>query len=188
MARKLVPQSNIEIVTNGDALNLERLKKLFLNGLDKLLISVYDGYEDLLKFEKMCIEAKLNNDQFHIRPRYLPAKDDFVITLSNRAGMMKNAEFKIKDLQNPLKNPCYIPAYTFFLDYQGDILMCPHDWGKKIILGNLNKETLLDIWFKKRSIYIRSKLIEGNRNFTPCNVCDVTGTFMGKKHANGWKN
>ena len=59
--------------------------------------------------------------------------------------------------------------------------MCPHDWGKKIILGNLKKEKLLDIWFKEKSIKIRKILTNKNRNFSPCNVCDVDGTLMGEK-------
>ena len=36
--------------------------------------------------------------------------------------------------------------------------MCPHDWGKKIILGNLNNENFLDIWFSNKSIKIRKML------------------------------
>ena len=96
---------------------------------------------------------------------------------------MTNAEHKIQALKEPLKKPCFIPSYTFFLDYQGDVLMCPHDWGKKIILGNLNKEKLIDIWFKSKSIKIRKTLNKSNRNFVPCNVCDVEGTFMGEKNS-----
>ena len=96
---------------------------------------------------------------------------------------MENAEFKIESLKEPLKKSCYIPSYTFFLDYQGDVLICPHDWGKKIILGNLNNERLIDIWFNKKSMRIRKMLNNSNRNFTPCNVCDVEGTFMGEKNS-----
>ena len=61
--------------------------------------------------------------------------------------------------------------------------MCPHDWGKKIILGNLKKENLLDIWFSKKSMSIRKMLNSSNRNFTPCNVCDVDGTLMGEMNS-----
>ena len=43
--------------------------------------------------------------------------------------------------------------------------MCPHDWGKKIILGNLNKTNLTDIWFSKKSMQIRKMLNKSNRNF-----------------------
>ena len=181
MAREFVPSSNIELVTNGDVLNKKRLIKLFNKGLNKILISAYDDKKTAEKLENLCKDAKLNKSQYIVRHRYLSEENDFGITLSNRSGLMENAEFKIKSLKEPLKKPCYIPSYTFFLDYQGDVLMCPHDWGKKIILGNLKKEKLIDIWFSKKSVSIRKMLNNKNRNFTPCNVCDVDGTLMGKK-------
>ena len=183
MVRRFLPDSNVEMVTNGDPLNLKRLEKLFQSGLNRILISAYDGKEDADRLEDLCKSANLSSDQYIVRHRYYSEEKDFGITLSNRSGLMENAEFKIKSLAEPLKNPCYIPSYTFFLDYQGDVLMCPHDWGKKVVLGNLNKTNLLDIWFSKKSMQIRKMLNKSNRNFTPCNVCDVEGTFMGKKNA-----
>ena len=183
MVRNYLPESNIEMVTNGDPLNLKRLKKLFESGLNKILISAYDGKVESEKLEDLCIQANLNEKQYIVRHRYYSEDKDFGITLSNRSGLMADAEFKIDALKEPLRKPCYIPSYTFFLDYQGDVLMCPHDWGKKVILGDLNKEKLKDIWFSKRFMGIRKMLNKSNRNFTPCNVCDVEGTFMGEKNS-----
>ena len=183
MVRNYLPESNIEMVTNGDPLNLKRLKKLFESGLNKILISAYDGKVESEKLEDLCVQANLNEKQYIVRHRYYSEDEDFGITLSNRSGLMADAEFKIDALKEPLKKPCYIPSYTFFLDYQGDVLMCPHDWGKKVILGDLNKEKLKDIWFSKRFMGIRKMLNKSNRNFTPCNVCDVEGTFMGEKNS-----
>ena len=187
MVRKYLPNTNIELVTNGDVLNMKRLKQLFDKGLNKILISAYDSKEDADKLESLCVNSNLAEDQYIVRHRYYSEDKDFGITLSNRSGLMQNAEYKIDNLKEPLKKPCYIPSYTFFLDYQGDVLMCPHDWGKKIILGNLNKEKLIDIWFSKKSIGIRKMLHKSNRNFTPCNVCDVEGTLMGKTNSNFYK-
>jgi radical SAM protein with 4Fe4S-binding SPASM domain len=183
MARNYLPECNIEMVTNGDPLNLKRLNKLFENGLNRILISAYDGKEEAQKLEDLCLSAKLTQEQYIVRHRYYSEDQDFGITLSNRSGLMENAEYKIVSLKEPLKKPCYIPSYTFFLDYQGDVLMCPHDWGKKVILGNLNNNKLLDIWFSKKSVKIRQMLNNSNRNFKPCNVCDVEGTLMGEKNA-----
>ena len=135
----------------------------------------------------MIDQCNLKDDQYIIRDRSSPPEDNFGINLSNRAGMMENAEYKINSLKNPLNNPCFIPSYTFFFDYLGDVLMCPHDWGKKIILGNLKKESFLDIWFKDKSAKIRKKLANNDRKFVPCNVCDVDGTFMGKKNSEYFK-
>jgi radical SAM protein with 4Fe4S-binding SPASM domain len=183
MTRAYLSKSNIELVTNGDVLSKKRLEKLFDSGLNRILISAYDGKDQAESFEKLCKSLKLSEKQFIVRHRYYSKEENFGITLSNRAGMMENAEYKIKSLSESLKQPCFIPSYTFFLDYQGDVLMCPHDWGKKIILGNLNKEKLIDIWFSNKSINLRKSLNNSNRNFAPCNVCDVDGTFMGKKNS-----
>ena len=40
-----------------------------------------------------------------------------------------------------------------------------------------------DIWFNNKSMQIRKMLNNSNRNFTPCNICDVEGTFMGEKNS-----
>ena len=185
-AKTFLPKSRIEMVTNGDALNKQRLKKLFDNGLDTILISVYDSEEDAINFEKLCKDLSLKDSQYVIRKRYLPPEEDFGITLSNRAGMMENAEFKINTLKEPLKEPCYYPSYTFFMDYNGDVLMCPHDWGKKIVLGNMMKNSFLNIWNSKKAILIRKKLNNSDRNFSPCNACDVKGSLIGEKHSKFW--
>lgn len=182
-----LPKARCEIVTNGDVLNDDRLKKLFANGLSTLLISVYDGPEDAEKFEKMCSKQNLKKEQFVIRHRYYSEEKDFGLTISNRAGMMKNAQYDIQPLKNSLNLKCYYPSYTFFMDYNGDVLMCPHDWGKKIILGNMNNSSFLDIWTSKKAIQIRKKLNLADRKFSPCNVCDVKGDLIGKKHAESWK-
>ena len=185
-ARKHLPDAKIELITNGDVLNHERLEMLFNSGLTTLLISVYDGPEDMLKFKKMCQAVGLDEKQYVIRNRYLPPEQDYGITMSNRGGMMQNAQHAIKSLKNPLKKKCNYPSYTFFIDYNGDVLMCSHDWGKKNILGNLNNNSILDIWMSEKSKKARKALIEGNRNFSPCDVCDVKGNLIGNTHADAW--
>ena len=37
------------------------------------------------------------------------------------------------------------------MDYNGDVLMCSHDWGKKNILGNLNRSDFIEIWTSQLS-------------------------------------
>jgi radical SAM protein with 4Fe4S-binding SPASM domain len=184
--RKYLPKSRIEIVTNGDVLNKTRLIKLFDSGLSLIHISVYDSADDAKKFLKLCNSIGLTKDQFLIRHRYLGADQDFGLTLSNRSGLLENAEFKIKPLSESLQKPCFYPSYTFFMDYNGDVLMCSHDWGKKNILGNLNNSTFIEIWNSQLSKVSRKSLTTGDRNFSPCNVCDVQGNLIGESHSKAW--
>jgi radical SAM protein with 4Fe4S-binding SPASM domain len=186
-ARALLKEANLAMVTNGDVLNTNRLMQLFQSGLNKLFISVYDGPKDVKKFIKMRSKAKLTNEEVIIRDRSLPPEKDFGLTISNRAGMLKNAVHKILPLNKKLNHSCYYPGYTFFMDYNGDVLMCAHDWGKKRILGNLMKKSFLEIWTSQIAKISRKKLNNGDRGFSPCNVCDVHGTLIGKKHSKAWK-
>ncbi len=186
--RRYLPEAKIELITNGDVLNLKNIAKLFDAGLSTLLISVYDGPEDMDKFKKMCQDANLDPDQYVIRNRYLPPEKDYGITISNRGGLMENAGHSIKSLKKSLNAPCYYPSYNFFIDYNGDVLMCSHDWGKKNILGNLNKNTIKEIWLSENAKKSRFNLANSNRGFSPCDVCDVKGNLIGEAHAKAWEN
>jgi 2-deoxy-scyllo-inosamine dehydrogenase (SAM-dependent) len=186
IVRNNLPKARIEMITNGDALNKQRVKKLFKSGLSTLLVSIYDGKKEAEEMEKLLQNSGLSEDQFKVRHRYLPENRSFGITLSNRAGMMDKAEYIIPSLKEPMKKPCYYPHYTFFMDYAGEVLICSHDWKKKLIVGNLNNETFIDIWLNQKFNLARKNLYNANRNFAPCNKCDVTGTFMGSIHAKAW--
>ena len=186
IVRNYLPLARIEMVTNGDVLNVARLKRLFESGLSTILISVYDSAEDAERFNEMCIGAGLDSKQFVIRHRYLPEEQSFGITMNNRAGMMASAEYAIPALREPLNAPCYYPHYTFFMDYLGDVLLCPHDWGKKRILGNLFNQSFREIWLSKVFMASRELLANANRKISPCNECDVKGTLMGSSHVVSW--
>ncbi len=187
IVRSNLPEVRLELVTNGDVLDAKRLKLLFENGLSTLLISVYDGPEDVERFENLCRDEGLDSHQFVIRKRYLPPEQDFGITLSNRAGMMDSAEYSIDTPPEPIKAACNYPHYTFFMDYTGDVLMCPHDWGKMLVVGNMNESNFLEIWAGRRMRIARKRLAAADRDFGPCRLCDVKGTLMGSDHVEAWE-
>jgi radical SAM protein with 4Fe4S-binding SPASM domain len=185
-AKVTLPNSRVEMISNGDVLNEKRLKKLYDSGLDRLQISLYDGEEQHMNFIKLGKKLNLKNDRYVLRARYLPEEKNFGITLSNRGGMLENAEYKISPIKKKLEKKCFYPSYKFFLDYNGDVLMCSHDWGKKNILGNLKNNKLLDIWLSNKTREARKKLNLGDRSLSPCNVCDVSGDLIGRKHYQAW--
>ncbi len=186
-AKSTLPKASIEMISNGDVLNEKRLKKIYDSGLDRLQISLYDGIDQHEKFIRLGEKMKLTSDKFILRARYLPEEKNFGITLSNRGGMLKNAEYKILPTKETLKKKCFYPSYKFFMDYNGDVLMCSHDWGKKNILGNLKNENFLDIWLNNKTQTSRNRLNRADRSFEPCNVCDVEGELIGKSHYEAWK-
>ena len=188
IVRKNLPKSNIEIITNGDVLNKKRLLKLYESGLTCLLVSVYDGKEAEEKLLKLMKDAGLKDHQYKLRKRYLSEKEGFGISMSNRGGMMSNAAYAIKNPETSLKRPCFYPNYIFFMDYNGDVIICNHDWGKKMIIGNMLEKSFKEIWLDEKWLKARKDLYEGNRDFLPCKNCLVDGLRMGSMHARAWKD
>ncbi|MDC1014822.1 SPASM domain-containing protein [Candidatus Pelagibacter sp.] len=184
--RNKLPNSNIELITNGDPLNHERIEKLFDAGLSYLLVSAYDSEEQAIMFRNMLAKTKVDPSKYIVRNRYYGEEKDFGITISNRGGNMNNTVYKIEATKEPLKAKCTYPAYTFFIDYNGDVLTCSHDWGKEMIMGNLNKNNIFEIWTGKKFSFARKQLLNANRNFSPCDVCNVRGGLIGNKHGDYW--
>tara|TARA_A100001035_G_C27758650_1_gene490090 strand:+ start:518 stop:1435 length:918 start_codon:yes stop_codon:yes gene_type:complete len=193
--RKKHKNSTIEINTNTDLLTKKRIKSLFESGLTSIRCSIYDDEKRLKEVGKLLEDSGVEESSYSLRPRYFrkdidgdKALNNFGINLSNRAGMMENALFSIPTLEEPLKKPCYYPFYNIFVDYNGDYLICPHDWGKGELLGNIeNCHIIEDIWLSERANFIREKLLQSRRDVSEaCKKCDVPGTFMGLDQAKQW--
>lgn len=182
------PRAHIEMISNGDPITISNLNKLADSGLSMLLVSLYDGPHQVDEIKEMVERSRYGADKIGYRKRWFGEDENFGISLSNRSGMMRGAEFSIADLERPLTSPCYYPSHTFFIDYDGDVLLCAHDWGKKAVAGNIFNDSMLDIWTGPLFSKSRQGLIEGDRNFSPCNVCNVDGTRTGGHHAKAWKS
>jgi len=185
--------SIVEIVTNGDVLlskNGEKiLQKLYSSGLNNCRVSLYDGPHQIKLFEKIKKDLNLSDKQFIIRERFLGPDQSFGLTISNRAGSVtvKTDNFTVEPLKEPLKQACYYPFYKVLIDYDGTVLMCSNDWKKEKPMGNIHKDSLINIWSNNKFNTKRKKLCNKNRNEKPCNVCDVDGTLNGKVSFNRWK-
>lgn len=187
LARLHCPDSRIEAVTNGDFVTVERTRSLFDSGLTTLLISMYDGPEQVAPLTAIRQEAGLSEDQFILRVRYLSREEHFGLTMSNRAGMLEIEDLGVGSLKEPLQKQCFYPHYQMMVDYDGSVLLCPHDWGKKLRAGNLGEESVLEVWNNKVMAFVRKKLGAADRRFAPCNICDVVGTLMGQHHFEAWQ-
>lgn len=67
------------------------------------------------------------------------------------------------------------PCMAFWRDgvvlWNGDVVPCCMDFDGKMILGNLNKEKLKDIWNSEKMIKIRKEQDEGNYDNPLCKNC-----------------
>ena len=174
--------SRIEIVTNGDHLNSDVISQLIDAGNSYFVVSMYDGPHQIDQFQAMFEEAKCDDDNFILRDRWHSEEDSFGLKLTNRAGTINIGT------QDPVDvtHPCHYPAYSMSIDWNGDVLLCVHDWNKKVKLGNLYAQTLLDVWTSTTLCKRRIQLLHGKRKLSPCNMCNADGTLHGYNHVKAW--
>lgn len=171
-----------EIVTNGDKLTVERVRRLFNSGLSFLCISMYDGEHQIAKFKQLMADAGISTDRYILRDRWHSEEDAFGLKLTNRSGVLDFGP----DPKTFRHTPCYYPSYSMAIDWNGDVLQCVQDWNKKVKYGNLGSSRLIDIWKSVSYHKTRTKLQNGKRNKSPCSECNADGCFHGFNHVNEW--
>ena len=161
--------------------------RLFREGVDRINVSLYDGPEQFKAFTEIRKRLKISIDQLKLRRRYYD-NGNYGITFSNRTGLVSSQKYRDSndefDGDLPLNSPCYYPFYQVGIDYNGDVLLCPHDWSKKYIAGNAFQEPLWDIWRNKKFTFARRTLSKSKRSFSPCKTCDVAGDLV-RGYSNG---
>ena len=187
ISKEQCPEARIELVTNGDFLTVDKLNTVFTAGLTQISVSIYDGPDKVKPFDDLRVEAGLNKEQFDIRKRWFSPEEHYGITLTNRAGANIMTDININKLDTAIKRKCFYPFYQTLIDYDGAVLLCNHDWDKRLILGNVNEASILDIWNCEKYKEVRDRLTNANRNHPPCNKCDANGMMMGGEYVGKWQ-
>ena len=182
ICKKLSEASFVEVVTNGDTLNPKQIKNLYINNVNKLLISMYDGEHQIKKFKQMIEDSKVPKDFVILRDRWYDSKKDYGLKLTNRTGTISIGQ---QEEVGKYKK-CFYPSYQFLIDWNGDVFLCPQDWQRRVTMGNMMQEHIFDIWTSKIMSKFRRNLINGKRIESPCTLCNAEGTILGKNHANEW--
>jgi len=182
ITEKLSKAGNVEIVTNGDVLTSRMMKNLYDSKASRLLISMYDGAQQIKKFKKMIIDSKVPDDFVILRDRWYDEGQNFGVKLTNRAGTI-NIGNQVKNIHTT----CYYPSYQFLIDWNGDVFLCPQDWQRRVSMGNVMQENIFNIWIGQSFDKFRKNLLKGKRIDSPCKSCNAQGTLLGQNHASLWR-
>lgn len=169
LARKACPDSYIQIATNGLLLNNRLGKALMESGLSGLSI---DNYSD-----EFILKDNVKKFLKSVAPKYPKVKIKYFIrreteTLTNRAGSNPVGI----PVNKAMKAVCYHPFRQFNITTNGDVSLCCWDLFFKEVMGNVNKEKILDIWNGKKFVKIRTELLKGHRKVSSvCKKCDFCG-------------
>lgn len=163
--------ATIELITNGELLSKEKVKDLFLAGLDVINISVY---EEQYASHAASLVEDLEPSQWLIRNRYL-GEIELVNRIEIRNGLAQNK-----------KDPCWLLAYKMLINHNGDVMLCCNDWTRKNIYGNIYKTNLWDIWTNNLQKK-RLELLSGKRTGV-CASCNIGGQSYGADSVKFYEN
>ena len=175
---------NTEVTTNGDPLNEKVINKLVDSGVNKIIVSLYDGPHQINDFKKLFQICNISEEKFVLRDRWYNADEGYGLMLTNRAGTLN---FKQKNAPKKIDKRCFYSHYSMMIDWNGDIFLCTQDWNRKIKSGNVFEKHILDIWNSDLMENYRKELSLGKRITSPCINCNANGTMHGINHANSWE-
>ena len=82
MVKILSPVCNVEIVTNGDPLKPKIIDKCFDAGVNKLVVSMYDGPHQVKHFEELFSKSKMPKDKYVLRDRWYKEDEGYGLMLT----------------------------------------------------------------------------------------------------------
>lgn len=187
----------LELVTNGDRLSVDMVARLE-HLVDCFVVSMYDGPHQVEHFEKMfragmpvswsiqrdLAEGRAGGVSYILRDRWHTAADAFGLKLTNRAGTVRVGE---QDAVPAPGRPCNYLAYQMTVDWNGDVLLCPQDWHKRVKFGNLAQQSIMEVWTSRQMSARRLRLLDGRREVSPCKGCNTDGCLHGQNHGPAWR-
>jgi radical SAM protein with 4Fe4S-binding SPASM domain len=73
---------------------------------------------------------------------------------------------------------CPWTLFTITVNWNGAVSVCPEDWAWKTLIGDLTKESIVDVWNGDRFFEFRKMHLEGRRQENiACRGCDFMKTL-----------
>lgn len=165
-ARKRLPNARMHLFTNGTLLTLDKFVEL-VQYLDELII---DNYQQELKLIKPCKEIVAYCEEHS----ELKKKVTIVLRkpheiLSTRGGDAPNR----KNMVSYDGVRCVLPYKQLIIRPDGSVSLCCNDPLGRNTLGDLTKESIMEVWNGQRFRVIREALYRGRENWAHCKYCDV---------------
>lgn len=162
---------SLRIMTNGDHLHkyIEELDSILdLNSdLHKITYCLYDDDEQYRQAKEKYSQYK----DIKLYKTYDTGNNLYDETLRKKQWLDNRAGYFF---EKTLTAPCHIPTNRVYIDYNGDVNLCCHDWKYKSVYGNILENTIQDIWTNKMKD-IKISLAKGDRTCTKeCSECNVT--------------
>lgn len=164
-ARGRLPKAYFNLYTNGSLLNVENLQQLvkYLNCL------VIDNYNDSLQVNDSLKEVYAYLKNHH----ELKDKVIFSVRKQNVILYSRGGEAPNKRGATARKAKCLLPFRQMIIRPDGKISLCCNDALGKYTLGDVNENSIREIWNGRQYMKIREEMkTNGRKNLNLCRNCD----------------
>lgn len=166
-ARNKLPCSLFNLSTNGILLTIEKFYRIIPN-LDLLIIDNYDDDLKLPPHIKDIYNICKNDEKYKNKVWIVLRKKNEILT--TRGGQAKNRKNTIKTFISP----CVYPFSQMVVRPTGEVGLCCNDALGEGTLGDLNTESIVDVWNGHKYIQFRETMFkEGRKNLSVCKYCDT---------------
>jgi radical SAM protein with 4Fe4S-binding SPASM domain len=178
-------RATVGIVTNGVKLTPPRLAELERAGLDRIQINVQASREEYEQLTRQPDWYGFQRDLSQLeRCRSAVEVSVVRVKLSRRrahphhyAPPFGEGEVLGGQLRRLLRRAlaaCPIPFYQANILFNGDVIICSHDWERQVVLGNVREQSLASVWNSEHANRIRRAwLRHRERNLPSCVHCSV---------------
>lgn len=163
LTTKYLPTSNPYLFSNGTLLTKKRFDELKALGVKKFHITKHEDVKSNYVFDKTFQEIS-DEDK-----KNLVFYEDFTqVELSNRQGLLSHIA--------PVEQtwlPCFIPLRLVVVTLKGNVLPCYDDYLQKLEMGNVNDQSIIDIWNSEKYKRFREdlRLKKGREKYDTCKNC-----------------
>jgi len=192
--RKAAPKHSIMMLSNGSGLVKHAQKKfeeLHNAGLNAICIEDYRKQGFLQKIRKQGVQFAgryPNNKKLNPQQRFSVNKHLNIIINDLRDNSGRGSSHSHINNHCCCGGPpnnrgvgkrCTRPFRDFVIRWNGFVPGCCNDWRMKYVVGDIRKHTFEQLWQSQGFYALRQKMYAGERDFGPCNGCDLIGTRVG---------
>lgn len=197
-AKKMLPNVRQTFSSNGRILNAKIVEEMIDAGVDRFFISIpsldIKGYNKLTNFDLEQIMDTINaiNEEYYPFIRIAAPKtiyyneEQFRQTFTARGIKVIPWGLEVKTSWTQSNSMCEIgeidygcgcdrPLDQAIISANGDVLICCRDWYHENVVGNINNNTLSDVWRSEKAKEIQELIInEKYDEITCCKDCSRT--------------
>lgn len=158
--REKLPLSSIVIFSNGDLLTIDLFNKLIKSGVNQFCITEHG--KTMSKNMRQLMDYVKDKPNLSNKVFYFKVQPE--TPLFNRGGLVE-PDVAIKF------EKCRSPSDVVIIDYKGNVILCCNDYLSSVVFGNMEKESLIQIWNKPYYKKTRKDIRNGIFELEVCKKC-----------------